>query len=327
MENLPETCALSHPVFLRFGPPLFQRAETDGEAVMIVPLGEKTVSIPLRSLQREFAIGPNTPDGRVLSLVNASLDFVNQIRLGDPFPAEVLTGDASWDPDPVHFQIALARLRLALVAWLTSGVETATHLDQSALLALVEDPGFRPRIHEAFVRAAGELGLPGADAVVEAIEALARELAYVEALRARLLVRSQDILRKINEIQTLWRGDTSHGETLAQVQRLLIRAVRQFVSRFEEIDAQTGEVISALRNDESQRGFIRANRDWLYRCLRGWEPILDAWADTEEITDRDQWALIERTYRFLAPRYMTVKEWTSEHQPGGRKKSRPQMVW
>ncbi len=327
MENPPEICTLSHPVFTRFGLPVFQRAETDGEAVMTVPLGEKNVSLPLRSLRREFSIAPNTPDGRVLDLIVEALDFVTQIRIGDPFPAEVLTGEASWEPAAVHFQIALARLRLALVSWLTRGAETTKTVDPAALLAMVEDPSFRPRIQEAFERAAAELDLAGADAVVEAIEALAQELAYVEALRARLLARSHDVLRKISEIQSRWRGDTSHGETISQVQRLILRAVRQFTSRFEELDAQTGEVIAALRNDENQRSFIRANRDWLYRCLRGWEPILDAWTDTDEITDRDQWGLIERTYRFLAPRYMTVKEWTSESQASSRKKARAQMVW
>ena len=327
MENSPEICTLSHPVFKRFGLPVFQRAETDGEAVMTVPLGEKNVSLPLRALRREFSIAANTPDGRVLDLIVAALDFVTQIRLGDPFPAEILTGEASWEPAPVHFQIALARLRLALVAWITDGTETGKSTDPAALLAMVEDPAFRPRIQEAFERAAAALGLAGPDAVVEAIETLAQELAYVEALRARLLVRSQDVLRKVSEIQSHWRGDTSHGETISQVQRLLLRAVRQFTTRFEELDAQTGEVIAALRNDENQRSFIRANRDWLYQCFRGWEPILDAWADTNEITDRDQWALIERTYRFLAPRYMTVKEWTSESQATSRKKARAQMVW
>ncbi len=327
MDSPSDLCVLTHPVFSRFGPALFQRDETDREAVMIVSLGDKTAVIPLRSLQREFSIEADSADGRMLDLISAALDFVSQIRVGDPLPTEILSGDASWAPEPVHVEIASARLRVALVTWLSGSAEAVHARAPGDLLALVEDPAFRARVQEAFARAAAELGMPSVAAVIEAIETFAKELAYVEALRARLLAPVQRLLRKISDIQSRWRGDTTHGETLTQVQRLTHRAVRQLTARFAEIDAQTGEIIAALRNDESQRGFIRANRDWLYRALRGWEPILALWADISEIKDRDLWALIERTYRFLAPRYMTVTEWTSQHQTGGRNKNHAQMVW
>jgi hypothetical protein len=39
------------------------------------------------------------------------------LQIGDALPAEVLTGQASWEPDAVHLQIAQARLQWQLVAW------------------------------------------------------------------------------------------------------------------------------------------------------------------------------------------------------------------
>ena len=70
-------------------------------------------------------------------------------------------------------------------------------------------------------------------------------------------------------------------ETLTQVRRLAPRRCAD-QPRFEELDAQTGEVMAALRNVDSQRAFIRSNRDWLYRSQRAWEPILGEWERQDE---------------------------------------------
>jgi hypothetical protein len=110
-------CTLAHPVFTSFGEPLFRRSEADGAPVMVVKLGERDAAIPLRSLQREFAIPDDSDDGRMLGLIAQSLDFVTGLQIGDALPAEVLTGQASWEPDAVHLQIAQARLQWQLVAW------------------------------------------------------------------------------------------------------------------------------------------------------------------------------------------------------------------
>jgi len=327
MEVPPETCVLHHPVFTRFGAPIFQRAETDGEPVMLVALGEKQAALPLRSLQREFSLGPETADGRMLALIAEALDFVTFLRPGDPLPAEILSGDASWEPEDIHLQIALARIRLALLAWLGGVAEARSDAEPEVLLAMAEDPGFRQRIQAAFTDAARALDLEGPDAVVAAIATLGQELAYIEALRARLWVPVRRVAREIQALGQRWRGDTSHGETLAQVGRLIGKALGQIRECFAQLDAQCADILAALGNDAEQQRFVRTNRDWLYRSLRGWQPILDAWEGAVEIDDRARWALIERTYRFLAPRFMSVKEWLADRQ--GRSKARPpkQMVW
>jgi len=93
------------------------------------------------------------------------------------------------------------------------------------------------------------------------------------------------------------------------------------------VAGQTGEVMSALRNMESQQAFIRSNRDQLYRAQRSWQTILDGWADAAGV-EEVPWELISQTYKFLAPRYMPVTEWASNTGParGGRTAPTPHPV-
>src|SRR3954471_8532274 len=119
----------------------FRRAESDGAPVMVVKLGDREAAIPLRSLQREFAIADDSDDGRMLGLIAQSLDFIPLLRIGDALPTEVLSGVASWEPDQVHLEIAKGRLQWQLVAWLNSGTGAETPaLDAEALLQVKDDP-------------------------------------------------------------------------------------------------------------------------------------------------------------------------------------------
>ena len=126
----------------------------------------------------------------MLALIAASLDFVTSLRLGDALPAEVLSGEASWEPSAQHLRLAHARLRLQLAAWQPGAArEDRSGLDPPALIAAAEAPSLRAPLADACRRAAEALNLPGPDAVTQMLEALAEELAYVEALRERLLHR------------------------------------------------------------------------------------------------------------------------------------------
>ena len=322
-------CALSHRVFTSFGEPLFRRSETDSTPVMVVKLGEKEAAIPLRSLQRECAISDESDDGRMLGLIAQSLDFIACLRIGDALPAEVLSGQASWEPDEMHLQIAKARLQWQLVAWLNSGTGADTpNLDAEALLQVADDPSRRQQVQQAFEKAAEALGLPSREAVIQLVEELAHELAYIEALRDRLLRRVKSMSDKLDRMAQNYRGDGSHLETLTQVRRLTGAALKQIAHRFDELDAQTGEVMAALRNADSQQTFIRSNRDWLYRAQRAWQSLLLEWDVAGIGFDEGILQLLTRSYQFLAPRFMPVTEWTSVTRPATRKRGNErQMVW
>ena len=157
--NEPEICQLSHRLFTALGTPLFRRSESDGVPVMVVPLGEREAVLPIVAVQREFGITLDSDDGRMLALVAASLDFVSALRVGDPLPSEVLSGAASWTPDPEHLRIATARLRLQLIDWLNPDGGNRPELDAISLLTVAEDPRLREQVQDALIQAAATLGL------------------------------------------------------------------------------------------------------------------------------------------------------------------------
>ena len=324
-----DCCTLAHPVFTTMGDPLFRHAESDGTPVMVVKLGEREAAIPLLSLQREFDIADDSEDGQMLALIAQALDFVSSLRIGDTLPAEVLSGEASWQPDAVHLQIANARLQWQLVTWLNSGtVGDAPQLDAESLLQVADDPARRQQVQQAFAKAAESLGLPGKDDVVRQVEELSQELAFIEALRDRLLRRVTLMADKLNRMAQAYRGDGSHLETLTQVRRLTTSALKQISHRFDELDAQTGEVMAALRNADSQRTFIRSNRDWLYRTQRAWQSLLLEWEQAGIGFDEGILRLLGRSYQFLAPRFMPVTEWVTAKRPAMKsQKGTRRMVW
>ena len=114
--------------------------------------------------------------------------------------------------------------------------------------------------------------------------------------------------------------------TLTQERRLTGAAPKQIMQRFEALDAQTGEVMERLRNTNSQRAFIWAHRDGLYRsqlaCRGSWRNGMGR-GGVHEVTR----ALLWRTYRFLVPRFMSVTEWLSPARDQRVKKPVRQMTW
>jgi hypothetical protein len=87
-------------------------------------------------------------------------------------------------------------------------------------------------------------------------------------------------------------------------------------------------VLAGLRNPESQRAFIRSNRDWLYRALRAWQPLLLEWGGIGFSYDDHVRRALENAYRFLAPRFMPVTEWLASAALGLKKPPPDRgMVW
>ncbi len=311
-DAAPDRCLLDHRAFTALGPVVFRRAETDGTPVMILPLGDREAAVPLRALQRELDIEDDSADGRMLDLIAESLDYVTDLNLGDALPGEVLDGRASWQPGARHLQLAAARLRRRLLVWLAAG-DAAGPMDPDTVLRLDSDPANRAQVQAAFDQAARALGLSDPSVLVSRLEALARELSYIEALRYRLLNPVQALVSRLAGLHAGRQADQRRLETLTQVERLSIIGLRQIAERFREVDAQTGEVLPALRNADSQCGFIRSNRDWLYRGSRAWGPIPAEWDQAGPDLDDALWGLLGRTYHFLAPRYMKVTEWQTIH--------------
>ena len=57
--------------------------------------------------------------------------------------------------------------------------------------------------------------------------------------------------------------------------------------------------------------WLRRQRDWLFRTNHAWEPVFNDWGNAPNNFDDFYWKVVERSYSFLAPRFMSYQEWTS----------------
>lgn len=321
-------CSFEHPVFSRLRDIAFRCGGGDGVACLVVPLGDREAVIPLDGFQREFGIAPDSRDGLMLQRVREALQFVSVLRRGDALPKEILTGEASWEPNPLHQRIAAARLQLQLVIWIGKAREDQVRFaDPAALLGAAENPSLKSQVQEAIGQAAVVLDLPSGEAVLNLLEELAGELGYIEALRERLLQRISALNRRLLRFAPSSRVDANRAEMLVQVQRLAAIGEERIRARFDEIDAQTGEIMPTLRNFGRQRNFIRQHRDWLYRTQLAWEAILSGWDALPQGSNEATWTMLARTYHFLAPRFMPVTEWLTHGRNVAPKPTVAAMAW
>ena len=327
-QQFPEQCKLHHRVFSTLGGVRFHRSIQDGCPVMALNLGAREASIPLKSLRHEFDLGDDTHDGKMLNLVDRALDYVLSLQPGDLFPPELLTGDASWRPTLAHLRAATTRLALDLVCWINPSSRWAqAQRDVRTLLRLAEDGGLQAEVEAMAERCAQELGLVNRQAVLQALEDMSCELSFIEALRDRLMVRVERFTARLARLRPARLLAGLQAEDLAQVGRLSALAEKQLHHRFDEVDAQTQRVASLLSDVESQRVFIRSNRDWLYRSERAWQPLLDRWDAAREDSASEIAALLSSTYQFLAPRFMPTMEWGQPRRQRNRAAVPVTMAW
>ncbi len=296
-----------HKVFsIRGG--VFRMAPDGGEPLYHVEIGDLRCGISLPSLMNEFGITPDSHDGRLLSLVGDSLRFVKEIRPNDSIPNELLDGSCSWTVEERHRTIARNRLSVQLAAWLSGG--EMAHLDAEQLEMLAEDPQTKKRVQKAFDEAAEKLGLgrERRDEVVDRFETLARELAYIEALRERFgAVRM--ILTRLGQTASLYKRERTVTEEIVRVLTLMRRPEAEFQTAFGLIDANTCEILMMLRKIDEQIAFIRQNRDDLHHRLMQWDDLIAKWQEIKLERGEELENLVRATYRFVAQHYIQRSEW------------------
>jgi hypothetical protein len=278
------------------------------EAALYVLLGDLQVALLLPTLRDEFNIKPGSHDSELLGVIERSLKYVKEIRPNDSIPREILDGTASWSVENRHLLIAKGRLSLQIASWLTG--EESVIVDAVQLEQLVEDPATKQKIDKAFGEIAEKLGI-GRDRkneVVDRIDALARELSYIEALRERYgLVL--EIIRKLAEFVRTYRGDRSITQEISRVRTLLMRPQAEFDSLFSQCDAMTGEILSVLKKFEAQVEFVRDMRDDLHTKLMAWDDVITQWNGLEVVKGEAQENAIKAIYRFVARNYPQRQDW------------------
>src|SRR5579864_5665860 len=282
-----------HKVFAVKGAHFAQTPDTL-EAALHVLLGDLQVAIVLPTLRAEFGIKPDSNDGELLLVVERSLRFVKEIRPNDSIPREILDGTASWSVDERHRMIAKGRLCLQIASWLSG--EEAVVVDTLSLEQLVEDPVTKQRVEKAFGEIAEKIGI-GRDRkseVVDRIDELARELAYIEALRERYMA-VREIMNKLSQ----------------RVRTFLMRPQDEFESLFAQCDAMTGEIVAVLKKFDVQVQFVRDMRDDLHSRLMKWDDEIEAWKTIEVVRGEKTENAIKQMYRFAARHYPQRQDWRS----------------
>lgn len=304
----------------------FQLSGAEKEPTLVAKYSKNDVVLTLKGIAKEFNIDPQSPDGWMLDQVGKGLKYVKALCIGDYLPKEILTREASWTLAKRHQEIAYQRVSLQLVNWMSGSDNMITDPDE--LLQIADDPGVKKQISTAFGEAAEKLGYgkDNKEAVVKHVEELAKELAYIEALRDRFR-RIKIMDDKIQELRRLYGREKSVLEIADQVARLGQRAVTEFDALFLEADAQTGEILSVLKNLSATIAYIRDKRDDLHIRLMAWDDLLDRWQRAEMKVSQQNPTLLRDTYKFLAPRFMMVKEWVlmSKLQDGGSLKAFSQV--
>lgn len=296
-----------HKFFTSFEELYFRLTDT-GEPVVVLKMAGNEAILAFDGIKREFGLSEDSADGRLLNKIAEGLQFVRGLKPGDTLPKEVTTREASWEPTDRHRRIARQRLTMQLVTWLTGDEHIFTSAEELAQVA--EDPQVKKNINLAFAEAAEELGLgrERREEVVGYIETLAKELAYIEAERD-IFAEIRKIDEKVQGLRRIYGSDRGMIETVDQVARLCQRAIGLFQENFDQIDAQTGEILAMLKNIDNQTDYIRSARDELFRKLMPWEEFFPIWKTVFVVKSDDNVLRIRDLYQFLAPRFMQVNEW------------------
>jgi hypothetical protein len=138
--------------------------------------------------------------------------------------------------------------------------------------------------------------------VVERIEALARELAYVEALRERQhQVRS--LFAKVEDFAGVYVDDPMIAPQLSRIRGLLQWPVDELDTFLGQADAITGDPLVLLRSFEGHVTVVRELRDVLDAHLMPWEAVLPEWHGLGPVRSPAAEAAIQALLRFAARQF------------------------
>ncbi len=276
---------------------------------MVVQIDDHETVLSVRSIAREFKINPDSADGQMLALIEQALEFVVALRLGDTLPSELNGGDASWTPTIQDRNLAVSRVRRALVRGMLTRIGQAFTVSDTLAAGWETNPTNQELLRKAIDEAATQLGGADAGEVVLRVDMISEEMGFIETLRRILTgglakMRSNLLRIRVETVPVARRG------LLLQVQALAQRGMREIITRIAGVDALLDDILAILRDTAATVVQLRRQRDWLLRTSRAWETSFTDWTGESGRVDDGLWKLVDKTYRFLAPRFMSFNEWT-----------------
>ncbi|MCG5243717.1 hypothetical protein ACIU1J_17880 [Azospirillum doebereinerae] len=281
---------------------------TSKDPVLNILLGDLKAALAFPTLLESFHIEEGSHDERLLEVVEQGLAYVKQIRPGEQIPGELLDGRASWSVETRHLKLAKGRLTMQVASAVKGNEIIVSDADQ--LEQLIEDPQTQARMKAGFQRIAERLKITenAEQLLTDRIDDLAQELSYIEALRDRFK-HIRKIETKLGKLVTIYRTDRTFCSEVNRMQGLIRKPLREYDLIFDQADAQTGDIVGALKDFHATVQFIRKIRDDLRTKLLEWEDLLHGW----DVVGLERSAQIEQlqkqTYRFLASRYIETTVW------------------
>jgi hypothetical protein len=309
-QPVPRICHLSHAGFRMLGEPVFRLSEGARLPSMVVQLESEEAVLSLRSVAREFRVDPESAEGQMLALIEQALEFVVALKPGDKLPSELNGGAASWEPNEQDRRIAASRVRHNVVRSFFARLGKSVAISGGEVPGWEEQPKNQALLLQAISGTAAQLD--GADAVeiTARLAAISEEMAYIEAMRRPLAGGIRGLRDRLLHIQT---GEVpiSQQATVKQVQVLARLGIKEIMSRFDVVDVRLDDILTVLRDMPAAVAGLRRQRDWLFRTNRAWAAVFADWAAAPKHYDDFVLKVVERTYHFLAPRFMSFQEWTT----------------
>ncbi len=257
-------------------------------------------------LRRTFQIAAGSHDDILIARAEKGLHYVPDIRPGDEIPNELLDGTASWTVARKHKQIARDRLQVQLIAWMSG--KPISYASQDDLKKIMADDENKKALKDAFTKAAIALGIDPheSEKVLDRIETLAREICYIEALRER----SRELFKiraNLDILVKAYAQDPRASADLGRIKLLMQKATAETDEVFNQIDAETADIMSALMSIEDIIRAVRKARDDMHFILMEWDPVLARWQNLAMVRSQEVDRALSETYQFLAKRFATGK--------------------
>jgi hypothetical protein len=275
---------------------------------MVVELQGQEAVLPLRALAREFGVDPASSDGVMLGLIEQALDFVVVLRFGDELPSEVEGGEPSWKPTELDRKVASSRVLHGLVRCVFIAKEQTVPNIGPRAPGWEDAAGNRALLRQAIAGAVTQLRVKNEGEVTERVEAVSEEVAYIETMRRALssgMAGPEEKLLRIPISQL----PPHRREMMLHVQALARRGMKGVTNRLVEVDGRVDDTLTMLRDTKAAIDWLRSQRNWLFRTKRAWDPVFADWMGASPTVDEFLWKVVERTYAFLAPRFMSFQEW------------------
>jgi hypothetical protein len=287
----------------------FYKPNAQDAILLAIPLGEMQATMPIDAIRLQFAIKSGTKDGDLLDMVEKSLKFVKRIAPGDSIPAEILDGTASWRVEARHLSRANARISVSILAWITGRDVPAG--DSVDFEAIAERPENKEQIVAAFDVVAEKIGIGKANKsqVLNRISSIAKEFAYIEALRERF-VQIRKVVQSLRVLQPQYENDRRVSQDIGRIVFLISAPVKSFDRIFLDLDGQLADANVALRRLTETVAAIRKGRDDLHHRFMIWDELIAAWKDVELKKGRKIEQLLQATYRFVARYFPQDQQWS-----------------